>query len=173
MLDIKRLDQENVWKIVKLIRKATIQHYQYDLDCDRTLPIDYIIEDNIYFVEKKLHLNITSNLNENVTDETLKTAAEMFTCLNYCPNINFRYISEFLENLIKYDSAKNILLALTSIRKMSQNAVKESSTKILMKAMEIFKLKSYKDIGAITKENGFDDFRNNSKSCKEIIKLSG
>ena len=51
--------------------------------------------------------------------------------------------------------------------KSSQNAGKKSSTRIFTKAMEIFKLTSYRDIDVITKGKGIDDKRNDFNYYEE------
>ena len=88
--------------------------------------------------------------------------------LNYCPTKDFYVLS-----IIKSESAKNILLALTSMMKTSLNAGKKSSTKIFTKAMEIFRLFIYRYIDAITKIKGFDDQRNNLENFNETLKVLG
>ena len=39
--------------------------------------------------------------------------------------------------------------------------------------MEIFRLLTYRDIDAITKEKGFDDWRNNIKFYNETLEVLG
>ena len=51
------------------------------------------------------------------------------------------------------------MLALTSMIKTSQNAGKISSTRIFMKAMEIFKLGTFRDIDVITKDRKIKNFK--------------
>ena len=101
------------------------------------------------------------------------TAVELFTYLNFCPNKAFKLISNFFENLIKTESEKNILLALASMMKTSENISQESSTRIFIKTMEKMKLHHYKDIDIITKTNGFNDCAKNSNHCNETFKTLG
>ena len=129
---------------------------------------DNYINNDIDVVEEKLKLNVGINPNTNVSDETLQFAANLFTYLKYCPTKDFYVLS-----IIKSESAKNILLALTSMMKTSQNAGKKSFTRIFIKAMEIFRLFIYRDIDAITKEKGFDDQRNNLEHYNETLKVLG
>ena len=76
--------------------------------------------------------------------------------------------------IIKSQSAKNILLALISMMKTSQNAGKKSSTRIFTKAMEIFRLIFYRDIDDISKEKGLlDDWTNDFKQYNETLKVLG
>ena len=166
MLDSVILDQDNVWKIVRKIRKSYLFQLK-DPECWMLLS-DSFIKDNIDVIEEKLKLNIEINPNKNVSDETLAFAADIFTYLISCPSEDFYVLS-----VIKSESAKNILLALTSMMKTSQNAGKQSYTKIFTKAMEIFRLFIYRDIDVITKEKGFDDWRNNSDHYYKTLKVLG
>ena len=169
-MDKVQFDQKNVWKIVKKIRKSFLSQLK-DPKCQVLLLSDSDIKDNIDVVEEKLNLNIEIDPNENVSDETLQFTADLFTYLNYCPPEHFHVLS----SIIKSESAKNILLALTSMMKTSKTKTgKQSSTKIFTKAMEIFSLFIYRDIDdAITKEKGFDDQRNNLEHYHETLKVLG
>ena len=57
--------------------------------------------------------------------------------------------------------------------KTSKNAGIKTSTEIFTKAMEMFQLISYKDMDAINKEKGFDDWRNDLKHHNERLKVLG
>ena len=92
----------------------------------------------------------------------------IFTYLNYCPTKDFYVLS----SVIKSESAKNILLALTSMMKTSQNAGQKSYIKIFTKAMEIFKLSRFEEIDTITRENGIDVLRNDFKAIFYFIPAS-
>ena len=59
--------------------------------------------------------------------------------------------------LIKSSSPQKILLALRSIIKTSQNAAKESSIRIFVKALETFQSSNDKNIDVITKGEGFNN----------------
>ena len=162
-----QLDQENVWQIVRKIRKSFLSQHK-DLTCQKgyknTLS-DNHIKDNVNTLGEKIKQNATLNTNRNVSDETLFFAANLFTFLSYCPTKNFN----FVKYLVESESVKNILMALTNMIKTSQNADKKSSTRIFKKAMEVFDLNMYKNIDAITREKGFDD----SKQFNEILQVLG
>ena len=90
---------------------------------------------------EKLNLNTTitsSTPKENVSAETFQTAGEIFTYLNFCPP---KGLSDFLSNLIKSESPKNIALAMMSLMQTTQNAAKKSSIRIFTKTMETFQLR--------------------------------
>ena len=166
MLDKVHLDQKNVWKIVRQVRKSFLSKNTNPI-CDiYSLLTDNHIKDNIETVVENLKLNTTYSTNKNVSDKILQTAADMFTYLNLCPSAGAKTLSNFLQDLFKSRSAKNILLALTSIMKSSKDAKKESSTKIFMKAMELFKLSTYSDIEVITKEKKINEFKRFNETRK-------
>ena len=169
MLDMTQVDQKNVWKYVRQIRKSFLSQNS-DPDCQYhdTLLSDNYIKDNIDIVEEKLKLTKTTTPHKNVSNKSLKFSANIFTYLNFCPTKDFYVLS-----VTKSESAKNILLALTSMMKTSQNAGKQSYTKIFTKAMEIFRLSIYRDIDAITKEKGFHELRNNFETYNETLKVLG
>ena len=164
-------DQDNVSKIVRQIRKSFLSQIK-GLNCQDSniLFPDSYIKDNIDVVEEELKLNTTYSINKDVSDETLQVAVDLFTYLNFCPTPEFRTLSSIVKHLANSKSAKNILLALTSIMKTSKNAVNNSSAKIFIKAMEIFGLINYKDIDAITKEKGFDDLKYYNETLKVLGK---
>ena len=111
--------------------------------------------------------NSTYTLNENVSDTTLQTAAKMYIFLNYCPPTLAYFLNKNFEL-----SPNNILLSLVSIMKTSRNCDQRSSSKIFTKAMEMFELRSYKDLNIITKENGYKDKIFDS-TINETVKLLG
>ena len=152
---------------MRQIRKSFLSQLK-DQNCqdDETLLTD--IKYNIDVVEEKLKLNTTITPNKNVSYETLQFAANIFIYLNYCPPKDFYILS-----VIKSESAKNILLALISMMKTSKNAGIKTSIEIFTKAMEIFQLIIYKDMDGITKEKGFDDWRNDLKHHNERLKVLG
>ena len=167
MLAKETLDHENIWKIIRQIRKSFLSQLK-DLKCKfyETLLSDSYIKDNIETVGEKLKLNTTYSINKKVSNKILQTAADMFAYLNFCPHAEAKTLSNFLQDLLTSRSAQNILLALTSMMKRSINAEKESSTKIFTKAMELFKLSTYRDIEVITKEKKIYEFKHFNETRK-------
>ena len=147
MLDSVHLDQEIVWKIVRQIRKSFLSQ-KTDPKCQdlNTMLSDRYIKDNIDIVKENLKLKKEFSPNETVTDETLQTAAEIFTYLNYCPP----KLLSFIKNLISTGTPKDIILGLTSA-KMTLHNLKESPTKVLIKVMESLGLNHYQNIQMLTK----------------------
>ena len=124
---MKKLNESNAWKIIKQIRKDFLLKH-FDPECqqhDKLLSNNLIVE-NINTLTEKLNVNKRfENETRNLTKKALATAAETFTYLNFCPN----KINMFLKNELKFGLPKNILSALNSITKASQNAVRKSSAK--------------------------------------------
>ena len=170
MLDRTKLDQKHFWKIVKQIRKSFLSQ-NIDPTCqeENTLLSNDYIKNSIDDVEEELKLNIAITPNKNATFESLQFAAHLFTYLNFCPTKDLFA----LPTVIKSESAKNILLALTSMVKTSQNAVKKSSTKIFTRTMDLFNLTFYRDMDVITKGKGIDNWRNDSKYYHETVRILG
>ena len=84
MLDMTTVDKENVWKIVKQTRKSFLSKHS-DPVCKLALLHHNYIKNNINALEENLKLNVTSTPNEATSDTTLKTAAQAYTYLNFCP----------------------------------------------------------------------------------------
>ena len=100
---------------------------------------------------KELDLPLSYTPHEKVKDETLQTAGEMFTFLNYCPDT----FESLISHIIKTGRPKEMILALTSTIKSSRKVVKKSSIKIFQKLMANLNLRTYEKIQMITKEKCF------------------
>ena len=106
-----------------------------------------IIKNTKSVVEKITDDKITDVPSEEISEGTLKTAADMFTYLNFCPTKLF----SFYTDLFTSATPKEIILALTSIMKSSvSEAHRRSSIKIFDKTTNILKLYNYKDIEILT-----------------------
>ena len=80
-----QLDQENIWKIVKKIRKSFLSKHSNPICEDYIgLTANYIIE-NIDHLSEELKLSPSSIPRENVSHQTFETAGEIYAYLNYCP----------------------------------------------------------------------------------------
>ena len=149
-----QLDLVNVWKLVKTTRKSFLSNKKrgrkINLDCDTsyTLIHIYYIKSNIDSLAEKLLLNPTSVPNENVSHKSLKTAGEMFTYLNYCPNID---LEDIITDVLENGTPKDIILAFISILKASKSSIKQSIRNLLLKVMESCKLDTYEKIQILTK----------------------
>ena len=146
--NMTQVDHENVWKVVKEARKSLSKSKQLDCDEDKALLVDDFIKSNIDSLAEKLLLNPTSVPNENVSHKSLKTAGEMFTYLNYCPNID---LEDIITDVLENGTPKDIILAFISILKASKSSIKQSIRNLLLKVMESCKLDTYEKIQILTK----------------------
>ena len=143
-----KLDQENVWKIIKKIRLSFLSEYS-DIDCNSLLP-EKSIQDNINSIASELQLNITSTVNQNVSFKTLRTAGEMFIYLNYCPP--YIPINALLcAYLFKTGTPREIILAFTSVMKSPKNAIE--FIEAFLNIMNTLSLKKFENIQISTKGN--------------------
>ena len=152
MLKRTKLNQKKIWKIVEKTRIAFLSEHHTDLSCDSNsiLLSDKKILKNINSLAAELKLNTTFIPNKNASNETLQIAAEMFTYLNYCPTA-FDKIFSFSKYLFETGTPKEIIFALMTLMKTSQNAAKTGTIEIFSKVMETLSLSHYKDIQIITK----------------------
>ena len=147
----KNNDQKTIWNVIKETRKIYLsKHIESECQNDDTIVRNDYLAENIRKVEDKLHMNTsTVTTSENFGQETLETAAEMFTYLNYCPPEPFKNLVRlFRQDLFKSGNlaSKDILLALASIIQSSQNAIKESSTEVLRKTLRVLKMVQHENI---------------------------
>lgn len=161
-------EKENIWKIIRKIRKnyllayVEVEKLQWGKRCDDFIP-KFLVQDHMDKIEKDLNMNISINLHENIEKETLDLAAQMFIYINFCPDENYLL---FLKDLFKKDSLQNMLLSLSSIKKTTQNAVKKSSSLILNMLLRKFSLCHFKRINELTLVN----ILQSSQSCEMKLK---
>ena len=169
-----QLDQENIWKIVKKIRKSFFSKHSNPTCPSYIVLADNYIKGNIDHLAEELQLSPSSIPQDNISYELLQTAGEIFTYLNYCPP----NILPLLTHILKTGTPKDIILALTSIVKNPLKIVKQISRTILLKVIETFELDEYEKIQVITKGkcyiNGtFGNCKNNLDLNEEDLKLLG
>ena len=178
MLDTTELDLEQVWNLLKEIRKSFLskskQKTWKDHFCgprDKLLLGDYITI-NVKSFAERLKLNTSDRQNRNVSYKTLETAGEMFTYLNYCPP----ELELFTTYILGNGSPKDMILALTHFMKTSQNSEKESTRRILLRVMEALDLHTYEKIQMVTKGKCYinNTFVNCARDlCEEDIRILG
>ena len=126
---------DSFWNTVKKIRKGV---YKSSNACKETMLKVNAVRDLIDEIEKDRNINSTTELYENVTQETLETAGEMFTFLTFCPPETHA----FYDDLFK-ETPKNMILAIISMLKTARNAVKESTKNIALKTFEKLKINNH------------------------------
>lgn len=155
MLHMMKLNLENVWKIVRKTRLSFLsRHIEIDSVCneEKTLLSNGNIQENMNSLFEELKLNPTSTPDTNIPSQTLQTAGQMFTYLNYCPTAIPKHLL-LRAYLFQTATPKEIILALISIIKTSQNLTEKKETiEMLSKLMEILHLKQYENVQIITKD---------------------
>ena len=142
MLDTTQLKDEDVWKIVKDIRKSFLAN-QNESDCKSLLSISKT-QENINNFEQKLNLLSTPTTPKmNISTKTSQIGAEMFGYLNLCPPFE---LLQFYQNELLVDNSPihHITLALSSIMKTTENAEHRSSRRLLEKLLKLINLQTYK-----------------------------
>ena len=138
MLQQNHDDIDNIWIIIKQVRKNYLSHND-DLECPKwEHKIAYNdIKTNIDYVEAHLRAKSTDyDSHENITEDILQIGAEMFTYLNFCPP---KKLLQFYKELLLQRSTKDLILAMTNIMKTRRNAEKSSATKIWSKISQKLK----------------------------------
>ena len=148
-----KLEKDKVWRIVKETRNSFL-YEQTDPECqlDNTLIDDDDIIKNIDTMEAKFETT-TSTSNIEMSRASLEFSAAAFTYLNFCPH----KLLSFYNHLFKTGTPREIMLALTSIMKASQNAAKESSTKIFSEVKETLNLTTCEKIQILTNRKCYED----------------
>ena len=154
-------DFQEIWKAVNTTRQTFLSQNpdpkQKNTEIMNMLNPNLLfkasVKENILEIENKLNVAADTMTQPNVSKETLQAAAEMFTYLNYSPP----KLLVFFRDLFKQENPKNILLALSSIVKVSQNAAKESSRKILQNTLKVLKISNLEKIDALAGGLGFSD----------------
>ena len=137
---------ENIKNVVKRIKSET----SIDLDCNYE---DTLLEDDnklslVKAVEQKLQIKSSKKKLETFTKELLKPAAELFLYLNSCPDIWFRFWSNFYTELFLTESTDQIILTLNRMMKSMNTQVRDGNIragKLLKKISTKLSLR-YKDI---------------------------
>ena len=167
MLEMTKLSDEDVWKIVKDLRKKFLYKHD-DPKCDGAFLFNNEVDYNTYHIKDltneladKLKLNTTYETNENVSYKTLQTAAEMFLYLNYCPykldqshdhslDENGKSFWSLMNHVLKTETPKDIILALTVLQKTPIMRLKAATQKIFRRVMERINLLQFEQIQMIT-----------------------
>ena len=137
MLDMAKVDVDYVWKTIKETRLSFLsQHLDSECQNDNTLLSDEIIQHNMNSLSEKLKLDTTSIQNRNSSYETLQTAAEMFTYLNFCPPMQMKVIN----HMIVTGTPQEIILGFTTLIKTTQNAGKIASVEVFLECLKRFNL---------------------------------
>ena len=153
MLTLKKLDIKNIWKSVKKIRQSYIFEHP-----NEACVINYnneIMSEFITSLTEELKITTTSIPNENVSYNSLQTAAEIYIYLYHCPPYLPKLLT-FIAYILQNGTPKELILAWSSILKITQDTdEKEEKLEILTKILETWHLNVYQKIQKITKGKCF------------------
>ena len=108
-------------------------------------------------VEQMLNIESTEQINDTLTNEELKTAAEIFLYLNTCPSSMFKSWILFYEDLFLTQPADKIILTLNRMMKTETSHDKDGklrAKKLLQRTAQLLSLQ-YEDIGNFLGEKYF------------------
>ena len=157
-----------VWKVVRKIKLG--------VSFGKTCSSDALYKDidsNIDEVERILEVTASDERFGNVTDSSLKTAADMFLYLNSC-NENLRPWFIFYTDLIRNKSPNEIILTLNRILKNRNNFAEKDLIDIARKLFD--KLSStftmqFQDIQSYTSCTGNDSLNGLTKGDLNNFKI--
>ena len=157
-----------VWKVVRKIKLG--------VSFGKTCSSDALYKDidsNIDEVERILEVTASDERFGNVTDSSLKTAADMFLYLNSC-NENLRPWFIFYTDLIRNKSPNEIILTLNRILKNQNNLADKDLINIARKLFD--KLSStftmqFQDIQSYTSCTGNDSLNGLTKGDLNNFKI--
>ena len=131
-----------------------------DLYCNSadTLLEDEIKMSQVEAVEQKLQIESSEEKLETFTKEELQTAAELFLYLNSCPDIWFRFWSNFYTELFLTESTDQIILTLNRMMKSMDTQIKDGN----IRAEKLLKRISTK----LSLRNVFENYE---KLCKTVF----
>ena len=109
-LQLTSVSFDNIQNVVKTVRAGT----SLDLSCDAALLFSDAMMSQVKAVEQKLQIESSDQINDILTNEELKTAAEMFLYLTMCPNDVKPWIV-FYKDLFLTQSPDQIILTLNRL----------------------------------------------------------
>ena len=175
------IDKKNVWEIVKNKRLSFLSgNTEFDCDYKESLLSDRYINIiiNSFAEQLEIDTNKTLSSKRNVSEETLQTAAEMFTYLNFCPSHLPKHLV-YMVYIFKSGTLKDIIFALTSAIKIVQNSdEKNKMMEVLFEVMDFYKLNHYEKIQMISKgkcfkNSTFDVCTREKDINKDALKVLG
>ena len=130
-------DEDKVWKTVKGIRLLYISNItlRHCMQNQHTLLTHKEIQTNFLTMMRELKLEeSTVNIRPvmNVSRSYINTAGNMFTYLNYCPPLIFR----FYKGLFRNATTREMVVAMSNLIKTSKGTEKKIALKIWHKLME-------------------------------------
>ena len=153
MIHVSNISEKIFWDSLKKVRDISYERCEV---YESVLYEKDMMKSQIEDLSKVLNLNSSGDVDTDVTDSTLKTAADMFLYLNSCPD-DLRSWFLFYEDLLSKKSLEVILLQLNRILKggYSQNnkKLKTIAKKVFERVTTLFSSK-YKEIQNISQGLG-------------------
>ena len=153
MIHVSNISEKIFWDSLKKVRDISYERCEV---YESVLYEKDMMKSQIEDLSKVLNLNSSGDVDTDVTDSTLKTAAQMFLYLNSCPD-DLRSWFLFYEDLLSKKSLEVILLQLNRILKggYSQNnkKLKTIAKKVFERVTTLFSSK-YKEIQNISQGLG-------------------
>ena len=167
---MSNLSEKIFWDSLKKVRYISYGR------CEVTVSNLYkedMMESQVEDLSKLLNLNTSGDVDTDVTDSTLKTAAEMFLYLNSCPD-DLRSWFVFYEDLLQKKPIEVILLQLNRILKggYSQNnkKLKTIAKKVFERVTTLFSFK-YEQIQNISQGLGDSTWNGGSNNFNIMINI--
>ena len=133
-----------LWGLVRESRDK-LWRVKREEDCRKNMFVNQeLLGGNIEEIGGGLNLTVSSAVRDDVTEETLRAAAELYIYLIYCPTDKRKQWLEFYINLLRRP-LKTIILTLSSImskKRMMSNFEFNLASKIFTKISSVFDLKS-------------------------------
>ena len=107
----------------------------------------HIIDANQKNLEEKLNVSTSTKFHDEITEETLQTAGEMFIYLNSCPYVYISYVMKITKSLKSYISTENVKSILLFLNRLLINSnedneiVKKAALAVLNKLLHLKGLK--------------------------------
>ena len=158
----------HLWGLVRDSRDK-LWRVKREKDCKKNMFVnEELLGENIEEIGGGLNLTVSSAVLDDLTEETLSAAAELYIYLIYCPTDKMKEWQDFYRDLLTRP-LKTIILTLSSImskKRMMSNSEFNLASKIFTKISSAFDLKS-RTIDQLLKRTA------ENSSTDNIIKLIG
>ena len=143
---------DNIQSVVKTVKSEA----SLDLSCNNEMLSGDSMLSQVKAVEQMLQIESSEYINDTLTNEELKTAAEMFLYLNTCPSL-FKSWILFYEDLFLTQSADKMILTLNRMMKTETLHDKDGklrAKKLLQRTAQLLSLQ-FEGIGNFLGEKYF------------------
>ena len=155
-MKIGNVSIDNMMSVVKMIKSES----SLDMSCEnhKTILRDDVRVKQVKAVEQQLQVESTERILETLTNEELRTAAEMFTYLNTCPDSWYMSWSSFYRDLFLTKPADQIILTLNRMMKTPKTSQNKDdilgAEKLFNRTASVLSLK-FREMPSSLPEMGF------------------